>query len=393
MKGGVDDVIKLRIKACAAPALAGALLSALALGCGEPLGPLEAGWVKLGDVPADVSDVYGVLASREGPPPGGGEVYIAGRNTDGNGVIYFYKREKFSLDYETASGGAAIEDIAGTPHWPYWAGGHAGGKGPLLLKLSYAGEWKEKPLPPLRWKSICGVMPDPQRGEDMCWFLTTDHEERFYGKHAGVLGYYRYGDAMLFENLGQVTAVADFIYPYVWVFAVEYAGDNFHPRELGPGYNGRGKLYFTNNDGAAWREELLPAAIGGRVVRSAEALGTWRDNVLLLFYFEDGAVGIVMRAGGPAVGIYLPLFLANQAPYFHEMRAWAENARAEPYGISTDALAAGEMTTVVYDAGRWYMEALPYPLAFADVAPSRDPGFVGVARNIIFDGWELMYHP
>ena len=117
------------------------------------------------------------------------------------------------------------------------------------------------------------------------------------------------------------------------------------------------------------------------------------NGVFLKVLFDDNAVGLVRRTGPVGHGQYELVFLSHQGPYFHDLRAVAFAGHDEPLGMFSDGIGVGEFTTILYRAGDWFVEQLPYPMSFVDVDRAQGGGYAAVARNDVFGGYELLYHP
>lgn len=369
-------------------------VSSTSCGNGTPTGPLPGNWLLVSSVPADIKNVYGVIASSR-VYPSVNYCYVAGENKNGKGVVYLYENNEWKISYEAPYANSIINDIQeGTGgDTETWAAGTVlenGSKKPLLLKEKYgANKWREIDIGPLKPPCITGIVPHVEA----CWLLLKDAPRDYGAPRAGVLGLYRYGSVTLFPELGEVTAFLGDAYPWDILFALEYAGDNPNPRQLGPGYRGTGKLFMTRNYGQEWKTEFIPRFIGSREVHAAVIAG-YNDRVLYLTVkFKDGATGIVRRTGGYDAGVYKLLFVSYASPYFLNIRDIAFRHGTYPYGFSNDALGVGKLTTVVYDEGAWLVENTANPYDFQSLDGTVGPGFVACARDITFGRWELLYHP
>ncbi len=351
--------------------------------------------MELADFPADVNYVYGVLAIPVVPPVT--RILAAGENKNGTGVIYDYQSGFYAISYEAPYEISTFEEINAINEYSVFAVGSktvGGRKAPYMVTYEPVGEtWNEVKLTSLPGQTISAVYPVNDYYD--CWFLVTNHTRDFYGKHAGFLILRQAGRFRIFDAMGQVTAGFDLTGKTL--YALEYAGDNIEPKKpsggLGPGYKGRGKLYISPDLGASWSTEFLPFYVGGRKVHAAEILTVHRGVVFFKFLFEDGGIGLVKRAGGPGLGEYGLVFLSYTGPYFRDLRVFRFNETDYPYGISTDALGVGSLTTVIFEQGNWLLENLDSPLEFYGLTPTRENGFVASALNVTFGTWELLYHP
>lgn len=372
------------------------LIAGCLLNCGEPLEPAAPAWVREANFPADVGQVFAIHGW-------GPQWIIAAQSTDDRAVILKYQRPSFETVFISPHENSLFEDIGRDDR--IWAGGtkEVNGKQLPYIVISAPeqapGEllgWREIELPATAYSTVCRIVPtsgvDPPYEHEICWLLLSNHSRRMYGKKAGYLALYRDGDLTVFNQLGPVTLISA---SSCNVTAVEYAGDNTGRwgghNSLGPGYSGRGRIFSTYDFGASWRTEYLPENIGGRRVHAAEAIHGDYGGPCLLVYFDDLSISLVNSSRHSKNLVYSISFLSYWGPYFQDLRCFASSWIND--GVHTGAIGCGPFTTIVRKGGQWYIEPMNSALDIKAVVDCIDGGYVGVAANQTFGGYELIYHP
>jgi len=380
--------------------LSGSVLSLFTAACGDgPAGPAASTWQGLFDIPGDYVKAYALTSDQALYTTGAtGSVWVAVEDTNGGAALLRYAENDVKAVFSSPSQ-AVFEDVRAVNGAGVFAVGNKdAGAGPEPYAVFIDDETleaEELTLPALPGRSISAVYWARYNTPLTVWLLLSDHDEEYYGVHAGV-PVIREEDGAIrtFEDLGAVTAAVNDDGRF---YGVEYAGEGVDPKlaPLGPGYQGRGELYITDDLGRSWQTELLPATINGRAVHNATALAADNRSLYLKVRFEDGAVAIVRRYGTPGSPSYELAFLSYPAPYFLDLAAYAvADSYTNPNtGILSAAVGVGDMTTVVFDDGQWTLEAVPYPINFTDVRPALTSGFVALGYDTTFGGWRVLYHP
>ncbi len=372
-------MIKERVKCAAAAALGGALLLALALSCGEPLGPEPAAWVSRATFPEDTGWIVGLAADSFR-----GNVYAA---TGGKGysVIWRYDGRGFSEDYSLPYeyDEAWLTDIAYAGSTAWAAGGKkvGGDDSPYLIRNFSRSEWLEVPLATSYRGSISAVRPANDR---VCWFTIYDDYLRVINRRRGTLARYQDGEVKVYPDLGDVTC------------AVSYAGARggyavFAVEAVAGGTRvGDSRVFVSADGGASWAEERLdfhsPVGEDMAEVRAECALGT---DLYLYVDFANGYNGVVKRTGAPGQGEYELVFYATEGPRFKWLNDVAVGDGNEHH---SRGVAVGYDTSVVLDGASWKIEEVAYPANIKYVTPGADGGFWAAAVDLTLGRSELFYH-
>ncbi len=380
---------KRRIKAFAGAALAGTVLLAVALSCGEALEPLDARWVHVADFPPDVQRVNGIsayLSGEEAKEEVG--VYAVVERVGAYDALVKCSRYGFSveLDMSEIYDGGSLADVAtrGGDIWISGAKVSGGITVPFILRKPYQGEWEEVPVPYRPGAAVSAVVAV---NEADCWFLVDDEYRQ--GTHRGTLHKYSPGGNTTYAALGDVTVVLS-VDPGRRGYAAP-------PRLYAVTRGGEPvKVFVTEDAGASWAEETLPPDVvpGFHLTAATAAATAGGDLYLIVSLGDEGEAAnycaVVKRTTGPpGGGEYEAAFIAREGPYF---KGLASLAFYHP-GYRYYGLGVGRATTVLFDEGNVYLERLPYNLEFAGVVASKTDGFLAVGNNMAFGGWELLYHP
>jgi hypothetical protein len=374
-------VTKLRIKAVAASALAGSFLLALALSCGEALGPEPPAWVTRATFPEGTGQIGGLAADSLR-----GYVYAAAGGK-GSSVIWRYDGRGFSEDYAPPYeyGEAWLTDIAYAGSVGWAAGGKvAGGEdSPYLIRNFSRSEWLEVPLATNTRGSISAVQP---ANDHVCWFTVCDDYIRVINRRRGTLARYRDGEVEVYPDLGEVTCAVSSAGGgrsggYV-VFAAEAVAGGTRV--------GDSRVFVSADGGASWADERLefhsPVGEAMAEVRAECALGT---DLYLFVDFANGYNGVVKRTGPPGQGEYELVFYATEGSNFK----WLNDVVVADGNIHhARGMAVGYDTSVVYDGPGWKIEEVAYPANIEYVAPSADGGFWAAAEDLTSGRSELFYH-
>jgi hypothetical protein len=371
-------------------AASAAALLALALACGEPLGPLEARWVHVADFPPDVRSINGIsayLSGEEGKEEVG--VYAAVERVGAYDALVRCSRYGYAVEFDMNEryGGGSLADVAGYGGCLWASGAKSSAKTtvPFISRKPFGGEWEEVPVPYRPGAAASAVVP---LNDADCWFLVDDHYRQ--GEHRGTLAKYDRGAVTTYENLGEVT-VALSLDPGRRGYAAP-------PRLYAVTSGGAPvKVFITEDAGASWAEETLPPDVvpGFHLSTATAAATAGRDLYIIANLGYEGEAGnysaVVKRAGPPGGGEYEAAFIGREGPYFKDLTGLAflhPGYRDYGLGVGTD-------TTLLFDEGSVYFERLPYGIEFAEVVVSKShaDGFFAVGNNSAFGGWELMYHP
>ena len=384
-----------RVATRAAVAVGGVAFFIL-LSCGEPLAPVEPGWVTVGVLPLESRSGVNSIYARGGPVWAVAYEYVYPGPVTRAKIISYADRQ-FLVEYESPPEYeyAELADIAfvryGEKGWAVGGKSENNEWGPYMLKydyvLAYDGRalgWKEVRLDGFRERALSAVMPI---NDEEIWVLIDDNY--YSGDHDGLLAKYTGGEFKVYNELGPVTAV----YPYtryspMTLYAVSYAQGGYAPGELP-------KVYISADGGASWAEETLPEDIvQGREISRAYAGGGFGPDVYILAECGNDAWAVIRRTGAPGAGEYELAFLAYGGPYFTTLNSIAfRNPHSPPRGVSADGVAVGRETSVVFDEGGVYLEKLPYALDLSNAISFGGNGFFAVGKNQAFGGYELLYHP
>ncbi len=359
--------------------------------CGEPLGPLEPGWVTVGVFPLESHSGVNSICAKGGPVWAVAYEYVYPEQVTRAKIISYADRQ-FLVEYESPPEYeyAELADIAfvryGEKGWA--VGQRKEEKGPfkpfMLVYEPKSHEWKEKDVEGFNGAAFCKVIPI---NDEEIWVLIDDNY--YSGDHDGLLAKYTGGELKVYNDLGPVTAV----YPYtryspITLYAVSYAQDGYAPGELP-------KVYISADDGASWAEETFPEDLmQGREISRAYAGAGFGPDVYILAECGNNAWAVIRRTGPPGAGEYELAFLAHAGPYLTTLHSIAfRKPHSPPRGISVDGVAVGRETSVVFDEGNVYLEKLPYALDLSRVISYGGNGFFAVGKNEAFGGYELLYHP
>ena len=368
-----------------------AALLALALSCGEPLGPLEVGWVTVARFPLEGNSGVNSIYTKGGIIRAAVYEYVYPEQVT-RAKIMTYAEGEFGVEYESPPeyGHAELADIAfefkGNQGWAVGIKREANEPaGPLLLAYDpRTEEWNEEDVEGFGEVVFSAVLPI---NPDEFWVLVDDNY--YSGDRDGLLAKYSDGRFNVYDNLGPVTA----IYPYTrysptTLYAVSYAENGYGPGESA-------KVYISADEGATWAEETFPEDLmQGREISRAYAGAGFGPDVYILAECDYGAWAVIRRTGPPGAGEYELAFLAHGGPYLTALSNIAfRNPDSPPRGISVDGVAVGRETSVVFDEGNVYLEKLPYALDLTRIVLYGGNGFFATGKNEAFGGWELLYHP
>jgi len=369
-----------------------AALVALALSCGEPLGPLEPRWAKFDGFPAGCN-VLALSAS----PWGDGTLRAVARNAEYKYVILKYFRGEFTEEYVCPYeyDQAWVADVAfgGSQGWA--VGGKRRGNVRVPLVLRYGGAdagWLELEMPAGAEGVVSAAYPTA--ADRAVWFLIDkDYDEGEFlmnGLRKGTLARYSQGELKFYEKLGRVTAALSSDPRAAGVvYAVSCPLKEYSEGE-------EAVIFVSGDNGGTWAEEKLRRDhLLGYEINWVRAVGVDSADLYLLAGLEPhGFMGLIKRTGAPGVGVYGLVFLARYGPYFNELRGMAFH---DPTGSTAaggaEAVAVGDETCVVRCDGRFYQEVLPYPVTMTSVTYAGGTGFWATARNKVIGGYELWYHP
>jgi hypothetical protein len=353
----------------------------LTLSCGEPEGPTPAVWVKSDTFPAAVETVNALDFFN-------GNVYAAVtyRRETGEltGAILRYDYYDFTEEYAMAlPDEGALLSLDFAYFGEGWVVGYAvdaGGYKPLLIHYP---EWENYPL------TITGgqVLKDVFYAGTGACFILHDGNEAF--PLTGTLLKYDNGAVIYYDGLGRVSAT--------------YARPNGLPDrfycvayEPIAASGGKGvKIYSTGDDGASWVEELCPAAtFGGRRPASARAAAWFGTTLYFTVAFDDGATGVVSRAGPPGGPVYTLVFVSYAGPYFTDLNSLAFRGNdSEGSGITADGVGVGTNTAIRFAGENVVLEKLPYQLALTALCRAGGNGFWAAGFNYATRNCDLLFHP
>jgi hypothetical protein len=356
-----------------------------------PLEPREFGWVKM-----TAFSPYAINAVCERD----GILRAAGERGD-SAVILLRHGNGFEVEYESPVEyrGAVFTDIVSGLRDGWAAGSRKinGVERPFMLRYAGnwpSGQWEEvdtSSLPPGRITAVYGI------SDEDCWLL-IDKEPGpgkpavGMGKSFGMLVKYSAGQFNVYEEFGAVTAAyTDYDSRPNILYAVTWP-----TKEYGVTYDDI-KIFSTADEGNSWTSETLPrCAIKGRRITRATAGGYDVDHFYVIAEFgEEGPIGIVRRIAGMAGGPFELFFLSYVGPYFSTVTDVVfKKPQQGPYGFSVDGVAVGELTSVVVDDGKVFLEKMTYPVEIMSPVPrDRTSGFWAVGRNLVWGEDELLYHP
>jgi hypothetical protein len=356
-----------------------------------PLEPREFGWVKVTEFP---SYSINAVCERDG-------ILRAAGEREGSAVILLRGGNAFEVEYASPVEyeDAYLADIVSGLRGGWAAGSRKinGVERPFMLR--YAGKW-----PSGKWEEAdtsnlpAGRITAVYRiNDDDCWLLIdnkTEHRKPSTkdGKNFGLLARYSAGRVTEYKEFGAVTAVYTYYEgkPNV-LYAVTWPS-----KEYGVVYDDI-KIFMTRDNGESWTTDTLPRDImKGRRIARAAAAGYDVDHFYVIAEFgEDGPIGILRKREGIQGGPFELFFLSYVGPYFHDINYVVfRKPQYGTYGFSVDAVAVGELTSVIYDDGKIFLEKIPYPLVFVSpVARDRTSGFWAVGKDLIAGIDELLYHP
>ncbi len=312
-------------------ALTAAALLALALSCGEPLGPQPSRWQERARFPADVRRVEGLAVHPNG------SVYFAAETRDNRGVIYRYDgsalKEVFRAPYED-SVFSAVGCGAGI-----WAVGSKGGGGPLdgyCVRSADGATWEEVPVPAST--DVGGavfVRPNGfvwARGGDSKGGAIYTYQKGNWCRHSVAPGAVELGLAVTAG--GRAYAA--------------YVAENREPM-----------VALSDDGGKSWTEEELPVGYGMYEVRSLDLAKSAAAGEALyitaVFYAEE--LNLVMKGiigrddAAPGEGEYSVAFAAPPGPFFTDINAMAFRSPSEGYAV-------GPLTSIAVERGGWAKEII-----------------------------------
>jgi hypothetical protein len=356
-----------------------------------PLEPRELGWVEVA-----AFSPYAINAVCER----GGILRAAGERGDA-AVILLRHGNGFEVEYESPVEyrGAVFTDIVSGLRDGWAAGSRKinGAERPFMVRYAGnwpSGQWEEvdtSSLPSGRITAVYGI------SDEDCWLLIDKEPgpgkpRADIGKSFGLLVKYSAGRFSEYDGLGAVTAVytdydsrPNIFYAVTWPtkeYAVTY--DDI-------------KIFSTVDEGKSWTPETLRRdAVKGRRITRATAGGYDVDHFYIIAEFgEDGPIGILRRQAGAAGNPFELFFLSYEGPHFHDLTDVVfRKPQQGPYGFSVDGVAVGELTSVVVDDGKVFLEKMTYPLEILSPVPrGRTSGFWAVGRNLVWGEDELLYHP
>mgnify|MGYP000549757293 CR=1 FL=1 len=348
------------------------------MACGEPDGPACPNWTKVAALPAGIVLTGGLC----------GKTYVTGYYDNGGpACILKYSGGTWAEVYRADDPSYYLCDVQRDHAWKsLWACGYYSGNieyEPYLIKEDpKGGTWVSAPLPGFAGFAVSTVVPID---EGACWLTLDDYY--LPGDRDGLLGLYRNGQLALFPELGKVTIAYS---NEGLLFAIPYPEFSTCVR------SGKADIFITSDFGKTWVKEIIPEEVlGGREIKQARALTTNGPDLFFAVNADGpGALGIIERSGGPGSGKYQLKFFSYTGPYFLNICDFAiRPRRAEPYGISKDAVGVGDLTTVVFTADVPIVEILPYPVNFFRVISASSPGFFAIGYEYATKEYGLYYHP
>jgi hypothetical protein len=342
--------------------------------CGEPLAPLTASW--FGEIALPRFGITAITVKEEGLSPG---VYLVG-NTPGHDAEGFYRSyilkydgykltTEFAIQY-TEPQAVVIKDIAFYRDSGWAVGGESNGETgfePFLIYFD-GGVWKERII-----ENEVGAIKAIYPINDHSFWIIGDKESVFstYGR----LIKYESGVFKYFDGIGRV----DF-----GCYSAE-TGYFYCPRR--DGFSGTSHFNVTADGGNTWFSEILPGEYFGYSLEDIRDLTAAGDALFMTCDFAGSFSGAIKRRGAPGSGEYSLSFLSNKSGDFGGIKAAAFEKGGRGLAVGNDA-------SVLYDGAAWAVEELPYPFAFAGIAPTREGGFWAFGENTGAMGrWELLYHP
>ena len=110
--------------------------------------------------------------------------------------------------------------------------------------------------------------------------------------------------------------------------------------------------------------------------------------------FDDGATGVVSRAGQPGSPVYALVFVSYAGPYFTDLAGLAFRvSHSEGSGVTTDGVGVGTNTAICFNADDVTIEKLPYQLTLTALCRAGVNGFWAAGNNGAMHGCDLLFHP
>jgi hypothetical protein len=363
--------------------LAAALVLLLAVGCDEATPPQPAGWVRIASFPETAESVNALALHSS-------SLYAAvTASSRDHALILKYDFHKYEQVYTTeAYPYAALAALSFDYTGPdAWAAGYkipAGAYEPLLVRYSHHEDlWEEVPLNVTGGQILTDVVAV---GENSCFLLQNSNANP---KKVGFLIKYNEGDVKYYPAYGCVSA--SYAYPSA-------APHRFYCVSYEPVATSAGKgvrIYSTGDDGASWLEETCPAAtFGGRRPVSAQARAWFGQTLYFTVAFDDGATGVVSRAGHPGSAVYTLVFVSYAGPYFTDLAGLAFRVGiSEDSGVMSDGVGVGTNTAICFNGDDVTIEKLPYRLTLTALCRAGGNGFWAAGNNGATSGCDLLFHP